>query len=466
MIICPQCDTQNQDQNKFCYICGKSLDDVAQKTTDSPVQSAEFSSESHSFVEAWPDLRVDNEDFSPADLDRPDPISQELPIPEKQDTFGVKDQYISDPAAFDVPGFTSTDQQSATFYAQWTQQSAKPTPQAWFDPNREMVPEAALLDRPEKKPVNLVLILSLLVIMLLIASAVLLLLQRNQNMKLKAISIESTQTADHQERVALSREQTATKEAQDLSLFTSQTETQVAQQESASAATSAARTATANAQATKTQQARKTATAEAEIARSQARTATKQAEEEEIARLIPEAERWRLEYATKLTDVNEYYETPYVYDRWLETAWIADGLKNFILTVTFENPPDVIAGEHWDLGILFRSKGGNDQFRIYTTTPDYWELAYVGGTVYDWKIVRGIKGEIHALNRGSGESNTLTLVSDGDSGAFYINGVHIADLDLRSRPNYGYVMAWYDYRSRQRDGQTLIFKDIHIWDLD
>lgn len=463
MIICPHCETQNQDHNKFCYICGKSLDDVAKQAPDASIESTECSSETKSFVEAWPDLGVDKDAFSSADLDQPDSVRQELFAKEKKSIHALDDLYISDPAALDVPEQVPTNPQSVPpVYAQWPQQREKPIQQAWFDPNREMVPAAALLDRPEKKSVNLLLILSFVVVVLLIASAVLLLLQRNQNMKLKAMSMESTQTAEQRARVVLSHEQT--KEAQDLSSYTAQTETKVAQ-EAASATTSLAKTVTANEQATKTQQARKTATAEAERERSQAQTATMQAEEE-VARLIPEAERWRLVDATKLTYVDEYYETTYVYDRWLETAWIADDLKNFILTVTFENPSDVIPGENWDLGILFRSKGGNDQFRIYTTTPDYWELAYVGGSVYDWKIVRGIMGEIRALNRESGGSNTLTLVSDGDTGAFYINGVHIADLDLRSRPNYGYVMAWYDYRSKQRDGQTLIFKDIHIWDLD
>ncbi|HPL81902.1 MAG TPA: hypothetical protein PLU23_05325, partial [Anaerolineaceae bacterium] len=62
--------------------------------------------------------------------------------------------------------------------------------------------------------------------------------------------------------------------------------------------------------------------------------------------------------------------------------------------------------------------------------------------------------------------NTITLVSNGQYGSFYLNGVFISDLDLSSRPNYGTLSLWIDYNTKTRDGEKIIFRDIHLWNLD
>lgn len=189
------------------------------------------------------------------------------------------------------------------------------------------------------------------------------------------------------------------------------------------------------------------------------------AEEEVIAELIPEKIRHLLDGATKV-ETETYQEETYYTDEWLETVLVAEDIKNFVITVTFDNPYYIRTNDYWEMGFLFRSKAANDQFRLFVTVPDYWELSYVGGEGSYWSTVKGWWSTLHSLDRSEGGSNTITLVSNGQYGSFYLNGVFISDLDLSSRPNYGTLSLWIDYNTKTRDGEKIIFRDIHLWNLD
>jgi hypothetical protein len=189
------------------------------------------------------------------------------------------------------------------------------------------------------------------------------------------------------------------------------------------------------------------------------------ADEEVILELIPEKIRYLLDGATKV-ETETYQEETYYTDEWLETVLVAENIKNFVLTATFDNPYYIRTNDYWEMGILFRSKAANDQLRLFVTVPNYWELSYVGGEGSYWSTVKGWRSTIQALDRSEGGSNTITLVSDGQYGSFYINGVFISDLDLSSRPNYGTLSLWIDYNTKTRDGEKIIFRDIHLWNLD
>jgi|GEM_PF-5678906 len=189
------------------------------------------------------------------------------------------------------------------------------------------------------------------------------------------------------------------------------------------------------------------------------------ADEEVILEFIPEKIRWYLDGATKV-ETETYQEETYYDDEWLEDVWVADNIKNFVLTATFDNPNLIRTNDYWEMGILFRSKAANDQLRLFVTVPNYWELSYVGGEGAYWSTVKGWTSTIQALDRSEGGSNTITLVSDGQSGSFYINGVFISDLDLSSRPNYGSISLWLEYNTKTRDGEKVYFRDIHLWNLD
>ncbi len=290
---------------------------------------------------------------------------------------------------------------------------------------------------PRKSPL-IPIIISVAALLLIITAAVIFFVLRSQNIRLKMLVIEQTATA-----AQLGRNQAETQEAiTETARQTEQSPTEVVAPLPTQAPPTPAPTPVPT------------------------EPTPDYAEQAKILALIPEDEQWRLQGATKVEDVLTHQESIYRYDDWLETVWIADSLKNFVLTVTFENPEELRWGEHWDLGILFRHKGGNDQFRIYTTTPDYWELAYVGGSVYNWSVIRGIQGKIAALNLEAGGKNTIVLIADGDSGAYYINGKLIYNLDLRSRPGSGSILAWFDYNAKLRDGEKIFFSDIHLWSLD
>ncbi len=137
-----------------------------------------------------------------------------------------------------------------------------------------------------------------------------------------------------------------------------------------------------------------------------------------------------------------------------------------MLTVTFDNPIDVRVNDYWEMGILFRSKAANDQLRLFVEVPKYWELSYVGGSGGYWSTVRSWTATINALDLSEGGSNTITLISKGHKGSFYINGVFISDLDLSSRANYGDISLWIEYNTMVRNNEKTIFRDIHLWDLD
>ncbi len=87
------------------------------------------------------------------------------------------------------------------------------------------------------------------------------------------------------------------------------------------------------------------------------------AEEEVIAELIPEKIRHLLDGATKV-ETETYQEETYYTDEWLETVLVAEDIKNFVITVTFDNPYYIRTNDYWEMGFLFRSKAANDQFRL------------------------------------------------------------------------------------------------------
>ncbi len=350
--------------------------------------------------------------------------------------------------------------------SQSQQQSSEPgMPQGTYYTGAQQAgysyPQAAYQPPAPKKKSNVWLIVVIAVVAVICIVSTILLISYIRKIKGKSTDLLQTATAIH------SVLETET-HGQD---FIRQTE-EVTQSE----LNSAERTATAFAQeviAAQTQavlnqealEAQRQATQTQEAYYAEQTAIAKVAEEQAVLALLPEDVRPLVENATKV-DTPTYQEEVYVHDDWLEDVWVAGDIKNFVLTATFDNPIDVRVNDYWEMGILFRSKAANDQLRLFVKVPKYWELSYVGGSGGYWSTVRSWTATINALDLSEGGSNTITLVSKGHKGSFYINGVFISDLDLSSRANYGNISLWLEYNTIIRDKEKTIFRDIHLWDLD
>lgn len=349
-----------------------------------------------------------------------------------------------------------------------------PAPQTAPYPQKPYAPVSYSPQTPPKPKSKLWLYILIGVLILALIGGFIFLLLRSRKIEEQAVSLAQTSTAVQSE-LEIEANLRAMKQK---TLEAAQVQTQLPEptptiDPAINEAIFAEQTATALAieaqnaqmQATQTQEAYSIQQTSEALSARQTRTAAQAAEEQAILNLIPEEERWRLDSATKVT-TNTYQEEVYVTDGWLEDVRIAENLKNFVLTATFDNPANIRTNDYWEMGILFRSKAANDQLRLFVTVPDYWELSYVGGSGGYWSTVRGWRKKIDALDMSEGGSNTITLISNGQTGAFYVNGVFIDTLDLSSRPNYGGINLWIDYNTKSRDGEKTIFRDIHIWDLD
>ncbi len=347
-----------------------------------------------------------------------------------------------------MPQAASQTQQQGTYYT-GAQQAGYSYPQAAYQP-----------PAPKKKS-NVWLIVVIAVVAVICIVSTILLISYIRKIKGKSTDLLQTATAIHSALETDIHGQENIWQTEEALLTTindpARTATAFAQ-EIESAQTQAVRTQEAleaQTQATQTQEAyyiEQTASAQA-------------AQEQSVLALLPEDVRPLVENATKV-DAPTYLEEVYIHDKWLETVWVAGDIKNFVLTVTFDNPIDVRVNDYWEMGILFRSKAANDQLRLFVEVPKYWELSYVGGSGGYWSTVRSWTATINALDLSEGGSNTITLISKGHKGSFYINGVFISDLDLSSRANYGDISLWIEYNTMVRNNEKTIFRDIHLWDLD
>lgn len=185
-----------------------------------------------------------------------------------------------------------------------------------------------------------------------------------------------------------------------------------------------------------------------------------------IENLIPEDERFRLETAKKLTNVPERIEETYTYKSEPEGILLVNNIKNFMVTVTFINHETRNPNETWDIGFWYRIQSGGNGFRTFVTVPNYYEAAYLLGTGHDWITVKGWEQTIPAVDKRAEGKNNLVIVAVEEVGKLYINGEFIASFHIGSTKTSGGLYVWKDYRSSAYTGDTMIFEDIHVWDLD
>ncbi len=132
--------------------------------------------------------------------------------------------------------------------------------------------------------------------------------------------------------------------------------------------------------------------------------------------------------------------------RWLRDLEAGVLLLDFVAEATFYNPYDFReerrAGSTY--GFRFRDTG----FSWYALdlyprpgAPGWWRLRlYLPGSRQSLQLVAS--GEVDSLNSMLGVANMVRLVADGRNGELYVNGRHIATLDLSKHLQPGKVGIW------------------------
>ena len=156
-----------------------------------------------------------------------------------------------------------------------------------------------------------------------------------------------------------------------------------------------------------------------------------------------------------LSGAMEHVENLYV-----ESVFITSSQRDFLLDVTFTNPYAASFSD-WDIGVMFRHVGTNEQFRLSITSEGQWAFYNHTGDGAGEMISRG---ELSNLSTGDGETNRVTLMAQGNEGILFLNNAFISDLDLSARPYAGDIyIATGLYDGDEWAGEATGYYDLYLW---
>ncbi|MBK8031743.1 MAG: protein kinase [Chloroflexi bacterium] len=130
---------------------------------------------------------------------------------------------------------------------------------------------------------------------------------------------------------------------------------------------------------------------------------------------------------------------------------------DFVAEVRFYNPYGRARGD-WDFALDFRFNDDGSHSLVIGSDL-VWEFETQVGDRQS-----SVSGQLTNLNISEGGANTLRVVAQGASGAFYLNGEFITTLDLSSNvaPGEIAVVAGY-YDGYRAVGEVTRFEDFTIW---
>ncbi len=150
-------------------------------------------------------------------------------------------------------------------------------------------------------------------------------------------------------------------------------------------------------------------------------------------------------------------------DDFLEVYWVYEDITDFILIADFENPYPSNVSE-WSYGFLFRSVGGNDQYRLSILSDKTWLLQNVYPGSDDSIFETIASGGIDDLEVGGAQTNQVVLAALGDEGYLIINQRFIAEMDLSARPGRGDVSLAIGFLGEDEvEGQVTGFKNVALY---
>jgi hypothetical protein len=135
-------------------------------------------------------------------------------------------------------------------------------------------------------------------------------------------------------------------------------------------------------------------------------------------------------------------------------------LKNFVTSVTFINPYETSKTGNWDYGLLFRSVGRNDQYRLTILSNRSWTLV----DAKSWARIYS-KNDKTILAK-AGEENTIWLVVIDKKAYLFINGTYAQTLNVGTRLDAGNILpATGLYAGNEKARKTTKFYDFLVWSL-
>ena len=144
-------------------------------------------------------------------------------------------------------------------------------------------------------------------------------------------------------------------------------------------------------------------------------------------------------------------------DEHLASVQTEDG----VIEATFWNPYATSVGP-WSSGFIFRGDELRKQFHFVVITSDGYYLHDVrlASEADDRRLI-----EFHSsINTGAGEKNHILVSATGNTGALYINGQHIGNLDLGGLTGGGSVSAIASYfPGHGIAGYPTRFENFTVW---
>ncbi|MGD9712956.1 MAG: hypothetical protein AB7V46_12925 [Thermomicrobiales bacterium] len=132
-------------------------------------------------------------------------------------------------------------------------------------------------------------------------------------------------------------------------------------------------------------------------------------------------------------------------------------LADLYASATFVNPADTSVP--WDIGLAIRYTDQNTDARIIIESTGNWHLAFGNAPV-------SVSGQLTSFAVTPGATNTLEVVARGATGAFALNGLVIAELDLSLSPMSGDVFASSGFfNSGVLEGRQVTVQDFSVWAL-
>jgi serine/threonine-protein kinase len=210
-------------------------------------------------------------------------------------------------------------------------------------------------------------------------------------------------------------------------------------------------TTTEGARVTRTARARATSTAQAGV------TATAQAEVEATDQALAD-------YLDSITANKELSYGPrdgllvHDSDGYIESSPSTPALRSFVAQVEIKNPFSPSDG-NWSHGLVFRSEGGNNQFRLRFRANRNWSMTLNTGSATG-KLIH--EGTIPNLKVDRGERNLFLLIAMEDQGWLFVNDEFIAELDLSSRYMGSIYVATI---GGEIPGELTEYNDFTVWSV-
>ena len=138
----------------------------------------------------------------------------------------------------------------------------------------------------------------------------------------------------------------------------------------------------------------------------------------------------------------------------------ATSIMDGTIEAYFYNPYPTSAGD-WSYGFMFRLKGDSFHAVVIQSSGRFHHLKRIDGDSQQLAVMR-----VSEINTAYPSRNHVRVVANGEEGTLYVNGYHIADLQLQGIMDEGYVYAVGSYfRGHSIAGHSTRFEDFTIWQL-